>query len=122
MDDYRKLRTQREKNQLAQSIVGTIQAEGGRFMRKNENSGQWEELSATQANEKVCFALRDFDKYNSSKSVKDPTAKRKDPPSAAHPPIPASGGSGDSFLAHIDETLGPLPEDAKDPLEGFIKK
>ena len=49
----------RDKADIARRIVSIIQSNGGMFLRKNESTGEWEEVETKKAVEKTSQALRE---------------------------------------------------------------
>lgn len=66
---YHGLKTKRDKNVLVESIVLAIQKQGGHFLKKNPQTGLWdEEISFKQALLKTGQALRENNKARKSPS------------------------------------------------------
>ena len=49
-----------EKIELSRAVVVNVQENGGRFLRRNEETSQWEEVSNSKAREKVAHAFRNL--------------------------------------------------------------
>ena len=56
---YERTHKKTAKGNLVSSIVETVQSAGGRFIRKNKTTGEWEEAPHEIAKEKVGHGLRD---------------------------------------------------------------
>jgi hypothetical protein len=189
-----------EKSLVVHSIVDTVRAAGGRFLKRDFQQEKWYELSDQQAKEKAGHAIRDAVSSYESKNQKDedkddknkkqkavnsyesknqkdenkkqkavrrgrPRSEQKDSgdsyglrgtaPRSVHESLAAVSGrpvpsvasiSGhvvpshaladtalsarsidddhqdQQFLAEIDAVLGPLPPDARDPMELYLKR
>jgi hypothetical protein len=205
LKEYMEADSRFEKSLVVHSIVDTVRAAGGRFLKRDFQLGKWYELSDQQAKEKVGHAIRDAvssyenknqkdedkddknkkqkalssyesknqkdeDKNKKQKAVRKgrPRSERKDSgdsdgssgtaprsiheslaavsgrlipsvasisghvaPSHAIPDTAVSARSIDDdghdhhdqqFLAEIDAVLGPLPPDARDPMEPYLKR
>jgi hypothetical protein len=66
-EDYQNAETRDKKTQITCRIIATVQGKGGRFLKLDEATGLWEEVSDQYAREKVSHALR---------SAKDPHRPR----------------------------------------------
>lgn len=55
---YQSSKHRDEKTRINTEIVKSVKANGGRFMRRDDATGQWHELDAASAHEKVSHALR----------------------------------------------------------------
>lgn len=69
------------KTSVAREIVQTITSRGGKFLRKDQLSNQWVELTAQECKQKVAHALRDavskFEESSSLKSKKRAARRRE---------------------------------------------
>lgn len=78
---YQSCKSREEKGRVTSQVIRSIKESGGRFLRKNEETGYYEAANDEVAHEKVSHALR---------SAKDPTKKlpRKRKRSSTKPPTP----------------------------------
>jgi hypothetical protein len=56
---YRDATSQTEKSQIAHTVLRTIQEDGGKFLKFDENKREWEELSYKNALKKIYHSIRD---------------------------------------------------------------
>jgi len=59
LEGYRKATSRGEKAAIVQRILDGVSNAGGRFLKKNEDTGEWYQLSEQQTKEKVSHAVRD---------------------------------------------------------------
>ena len=59
LDDYRKACTRTDKAAIVQRVIDEIANSGGRFLKKNQATGEWYQLNEQQTKEKVSHAVRD---------------------------------------------------------------
>jgi hypothetical protein len=81
----------KDKVTIARRIVGLVHKNGGKFLRKNTTSGEWEEVAEKKATEKTSQALREgldvrrkvgsdkkkSPRRNSESSAEEPSTKRQ---------------------------------------------
>uniref|UniRef100_A0A7S2VHA2 DUF6824 domain-containing protein n=1 Tax=Entomoneis paludosa TaxID=265537 RepID=A0A7S2VHA2_9STRA len=61
VEHYNMAQTKAGKTKVIYSIMESIRAKGGRFLKTDDWSGQWLELSDQQAKEKIAHAIRDME-------------------------------------------------------------
>ena len=59
LDEWRKAVTRTDKSSIVQRIMDEISNSGGRFLKKNQTTGEWYPLNDQQTKEKVSHAVRD---------------------------------------------------------------
>jgi hypothetical protein len=80
-EDYQNAQCRDQKTNITCQVIETIHSIGGRFLKLNENSGLWEEVSEPYAREKVSHALRSAKDPNRPK-VKKPRKTKQYVPTA----------------------------------------
>jgi hypothetical protein len=60
------------KRRIANEVIQVIQRSGGRFLKKNEQNGMYEEVDHKYAHEKVSHALRSHKKKKSPRGGREP--------------------------------------------------
>lgn len=70
LDRYLKARTKKEKSHIVQSIIARIHHDRGRFVRKDDVTGEWHEIDAHQTKENVGHALRDAKQKGNKRRAK----------------------------------------------------
>jgi hypothetical protein len=78
---YQNAPSRRKKTELSFQIILRIRQGGGRFLKMDEDSGEWQELDDKQAKEKVSHALR---------SAKDPDRPRQRKPRVVKKHVPTA--------------------------------
>ena len=78
-EEYNSSRSATQKTRITRSIVLELKENGARFLREDEISGGWTEVSNEMARQKVSIAFRDIRKaeIKSNKLLATSTAKRK---------------------------------------------
>lgn len=59
LGEYRKAVTRSDKAAIVQRVIDEILSSGGRFLKKNQTTGEWYQLNEQQTKEKVSHAVRD---------------------------------------------------------------
>eukprot|EP00977_Amphora_coffeiformis_P027380 scaffold34607_cov177-Amphora_coffeaeformis.AAC.8 len=77
LEGYRKATSRSEKAAIVQRILDGVSNAGGRFLKKNESTGQWYQLSEQQTKEKVSHAVRDAANTIDAKKGQGGTSKLK---------------------------------------------
>ena len=80
-EDYQNAQCRDQKTNITCQVIASIHINGGRFLKLNDNSGLWEEVSEQYAREKVSHALRSAKDPNRPK-VKKPRKTKQYVPSA----------------------------------------
>lgn len=111
------------KSLVVHTIVDTIHSSGGRFLKKEFQTGKWHELSDQQAKEKVGHAIRDavnahetkqakeHGKEKPAKKVKKPAERRDSPNSESE----KAEGSSSSDLVALPASVPNVPARAALP-------
>jgi hypothetical protein len=60
MLDEHKASNRLRKIEITELVIDEIHKTGGRFLKQNEESGQWEEVSCTEANRKIAHTFRNI--------------------------------------------------------------
>lgn len=124
LDEYRKATSRPEKAVIVQRILDGVSNAGGRFLKKNPDTGEWYELSEQQTKEKVSHAVRDaantMDARKGQGSGKLKTTKdkaKKLPMEPSRVAAFASRGGVDSgnFYENLDRATREIRRHASDP-------
>jgi hypothetical protein len=109
---YQNAKSRDEKTRVTNEIVASIRACGGRFLKKDENTNIWHDVSDEYAHEKVSHALR---------SAKDPEKKcqRKKQKVTHQPPTPEENHTFQTLLENQQRIFRSLLEEnqASDALD-----
>jgi hypothetical protein len=60
MVDEHKASNKIRKTEITELVIDEIHKTGGRFLKQNEETGQWEEVSITEANRKIAHTFRNI--------------------------------------------------------------
>lgn len=84
LDEYIDAGNRFEKSLVIHRIVDQIQAEGGRFLKKDTREEKWSELTQQQSKEKVGHAIRDAANLYLSRQQKAETRASVEPLGSGH--------------------------------------
>jgi hypothetical protein len=68
MLDEHKASNKIRKTEITDLVIDEIHKTGGRFLKQNEETGQWEEVSCTEANRKIAHTFRNIRRPSRAKN------------------------------------------------------
>ena len=121
LESYKNAQSRREKSSITLSIFESIRSQGGRFLKRHEETGRLTVLTDQQSKEKIAHAVRDVvNKSQARKRAKSSLGEAKSESSSSYVPTGLGQVGVDHQIMEINprDSLGRPVQQEENPFGG----